>query len=111
MSEAGAVERADLAIPHAHRLYKLALSTAPASDTYVIFQGATTERCELELKSTLNAAATKYFLNFRNISGYVRARNVLNNGTFSTANIDVSSANFIMTLDLNGPEMYATIAL
>jgi hypothetical protein len=100
-----------LTVPHAHRLYQISLASAPAVDTYVNFQASNTERCELQITSNLYGLGTKYMINFYNIAGYVRSRNKLNAGTLTSLPMDTSSANAIVVVDVNAPEMYTSYSL
>lgn len=102
--------KADLSHPHQHRVYQISVTSAPTADAYVRFKASGTERCLIQF--TLNAAgAHGYIINFQNLYGWTRSRNVLNGGTLSSTDINTSTATGKTLIDINDPGMYITYAL
>lgn len=92
-------------IPHRYNRYQLTTNTEPANDIYITLQANGLEKCQVEVTHSVAFTTHHYYVTVLDNNGNARVR-ISSANTISRAIWDVSGTKFIITLDVNGDNVY-----
>lgn len=92
-------------IPHRYNRYQLTANTEPANDIYITLQANGLEKCQVKVTHSVAFTTHHYYVTVLDNNGNARVR-VSSANTISRAIWDVSGTKFIITLDVNGDNVY-----
>lgn len=92
-------------IPHRYNRYQLTANTEPANDIYITLQANGLEKCQVEVTHATIFSTHHYYVTVLDNNGNARVR-ISSANTISRAIWDVSGTKFIITLDVNGDNVY-----
>lgn len=92
-------------IPHRYNRYQLTANTEPANDVYITLQANGLEKCQVEVTHSVAFTTHHYYVTVLDNNGNPRVR-ISSANTISRAIWDVSGTKFIITLDVNGDNVY-----